>query len=70
MSNPNKFLPLSAKLLYTLYNNNVMEEGPLHVWHASLIDDDECNNYKLYNEVKSFIDWLKVADEASSDQSE
>ena len=59
--NEEKFLPILAKMVHFLYQDDLLQEDPIKAWHEKA--DPKCRE-----KVKPFIDWLEQVEESSESE--
>ena len=59
--NEEKFLPILAKMVHFLYQDDLLQEDPIKAWNEKA--DPKCRE-----KVKPFIDWLEQVEESSESE--
>ena len=59
--NEEKFLPILAKMVHFLYQDDLLQEDPIKAWYEKA--DPKCRE-----KVKPFIDWLEQVEESSESE--
>lgn len=68
-STTDELLPYTPRLLHDFYNRDILSEEKILEWHESEIEDTDVHRKKVKDAVVSVIQWLREAEEDSSESS-